>query len=67
MVEVWIKRYSDSNPMIDGVRILLLVTVWNATVAIAWHHATTAIAVTALARRCAISHHPRVPTSSGLP
>ncbi len=30
---VWMARYSDSKPMIDGVRIRLLVTVWKATVA----------------------------------
>ena len=47
--------YSDSNPMMDGVIMRLLVTVWNATVATAWQSATTAMAMTEFRRRCAIS------------
>ena len=47
---VWIRRYSDSKPMIEGVMIRLLVMVWKATVASAWHQATTRITVTEVAR-----------------
>ena len=44
----------------------LLVTVWNDTVATAWHTATSAITNTATERCCAISQKPRVPNAIGL-
>ena len=63
---VWTRRYSDSNPMIEGVMIRLLVMVWKATVASAWHQATTRITATDVARTWAIRQKPGESTGMGL-
>ena len=65
-VAVWITVYRDSKPMIDGVITRLFVTVWNATVAAPWQSATTAMAMTELARRSAMSQNWSVPKGIGL-
>src|SRR5690625_2870521 len=52
--------------MIDGVRIRFVVTVWNATVAVAWQNATMAITSTFLPRRPTIRQNPSVPAGIGL-
>ena len=59
--------YSDSKPMIDGVRMRLCVTVWNATVAVAWQNATTSMTARLLTRISAMSQKPREPKGIGLP
>lgn len=41
---VWMRTYSESRPMIDGVRIRLCVTVWNKTVATPWQKAASTMA-----------------------
>ena len=64
-VEVWMARYRDSNPMMDGVMMRLPVTVWKATVAMAWHTATTPMAMRAYMRRWAMSQKLRVPSGAG--
>ena len=65
IVEVWIARYRDSNPRIEGVMMRLFATVWKATVAMPWHTATMAIARTAKARRRASLQNTGVPKSAG--
>ena len=65
IVEVWIARYRDSNPRIEGVMMRLFATVWKATVAMPWHTATMAIARTTKARRRASLQNTGVPNSAG--
>ena len=65
IVEVWIARYRDSNPRIEGVMMRLFATVWKATVAMPWHTATMAIARTAKARRRASLQNTGVPNCAG--
>ena len=65
IVEVWIARYRDSNPRIEGVMIRLFATVWKATVAMPWHTATMAIARTAKARLRASLQKTGVPNCAG--
>lgn len=64
-VEVCTTRYSDSKPMIDGVMMRLLVTVWKLTVAMACATATSAMTVTSVARCWAIRQNPVEPTGIG--
>src|SRR5699024_12499102 len=64
--EVWMATQRASNPMIDGVMIRLLVTVWKLTVATAWHSATTIMTMTVVPRSPAIRQKPEEPTGIGL-
>src|SRR5690625_4171525 len=48
---VCISVYSESKPMIDGVRMRFCVTVWKTTVPTPWAKAATAMAPTIVARR----------------
>ena len=64
-MEVWIARYRDSKPRIDGVMMRLFATVWKATVAMPWHTATIPIATTAKARRRASLQNTGVPNCAG--
>ena len=64
---VWMTMYSDSKPMIDGVRMRLCVTVWKDTVAMACANATTTMTMRLVARCSAMSANPRVPKGIGLP
>ena len=64
-MEVWIARYRDSNPRIEGVMMRLFATVWKATVAMPWHTATMAIARTAKARLRASLQNTGVPNCAG--
>src|SRR5690606_27934953 len=58
---VCITTYRASNPMMEGVRIRLLVAVWNSTVATAWQAATITMVATETTRMFTISQNPRVP------
>src|SRR5699024_409474 len=64
---VWIAVYRDSKPMIDGVMMRLLVTVWKAMVAVAWQNAATPMTTSEVTRISAISQKPLEPTGIGLP
>src|SRR5690625_3877981 len=64
---VWIAVYRDSKPMIDGVMMRLLVTVWKAMVAVAWQNAATPMTTSEVPRISAISQKPLEPTGIGLP
>src|SRR5699024_8419672 len=64
---VWIAVYRDSKPMIDGVMMRLLVTVWKAMVAVAWQNAATPMTTSEVTRTSATSQRPLEPTGIGSP
>src|SRR5699024_5843986 len=63
---VLISPYRASKPRIDGVTILLKVTVWNATVANECAAATTAMTRTVVMRDWAIFQNPALSNGIGL-
>ncbi len=50
-VSVCISVYRESNPMMDGVRMRLSVTVWNTTVPMPCANAATSMAPRTVSRR----------------
>ena len=66
-IVVCMSTYSDSNPMIEGVMMRLLVTVWNVTVASAWQKVTVAITTIEVTRIVEMRHQRSLKSSYSLP